>query len=653
MIASKPIRLGPKAKKKSKGKAKATRPPRQIATIEKPLNIRVKSDPDAVVVVQLQFGYGGLWSAGWLLSTRDLRSEVGADKLDGYTTRELAIVSAVTKMLAAILKQVQSYDEPNPQAEGRLRKLGKDLRDYRARLDRAMKPAATPARLVGEQSGALSNLRVGPYIGGDPAAFARAAFGKNGKAKAENRNKPEARKAKGQNQEPKAATANRHGAYTKNLRLVNIPIRATAKTEATIELAYDPTQPEGTRWHAGYHLEGPLDSVGAGGCFPAVDRDGFPSPAAAIHEIAHRFTQRLEHFQHSGSAASKKRCVMALEDVRRWIASQPLPAGEHASPRPTPLAPRSTALVPIASRSSSAAAIAVSGEAAGPLSAGEKREFAKLELVVAHGAEAFLAVGNALRVIEEKRLYRGIAPSFAVYLRERWDVSTSYAYRQIKAATLAETATPIAAKLGVVLRTESQFRELTALDPDDVPEVLRNVAKRVQKDAQGNRRPTAAELRSAVKEYVTPEDDAHQEATPKAAIAAAAKDVGRGEEGVGRGMFARGPVGIAAGTPGATGSASAVIDVTPRAITGADVLAEAQTGQIASSVYWNGRKVAWGAALNDLTDRIGRMAAPSIARAYPDFRNELAALLETLAAEIRGLGDDEETSHCRECRKAK
>jgi hypothetical protein len=625
MIASKPIRLGPKAKK-HKSKAKATRPPRQIATVEDPVEIRVRSDPEAIVRVYPRYSRG-IWRAGWLLSTRDLRSEVTVeDRMEqpGNSTRELAIVSAMTGMLAVVLNHMEGND---PQSDSRLRKLQKDLRDYRARLERANKPA-TPARLVGEQSGALSNLRGGPHFGGDPTAFARAALGKtNGKKPAE----------------PKAARKNRHDVYTSNVKRISIPIRATAKTTAVIELAYDPEQPDGKRWHAGYNLQAPLDSCGSNSCSPAAYRDAFASPAAAIHEIAHRFTQWLVHGQKNGSAASKKRCIMALKDVRRWIASQPLPADATKT---------STALVPVAPRSS--AAIATTSEAAGPLSAGEKREFAKLELVVAHGAEAFLAVGNALKVIEEKRLYRGMAASFAVYLRERWDVSTTYAYRQIKAATLAETATPIAAKLGVVLRTESQFRELTALEPDDVPEVLRAVAKRLPKDGQGNRRPTAAELKAAVREYVTPEDDAHMAEERKAS--GVGRPVGVPPSGGrlgGAGMFAEGPVGIAAGTPGATGSASAVIDVTPQTVTGADVLAEAKTGQIASSTYWNGRKVPWGAALNDLTDRIGRMAAPSIARAYPDFRNELASLLETLAAEIRGLGDDEETSHIRECRKAK
>jgi hypothetical protein len=367
---------------------------------------------------------------------------------------------------------------------------------------------------VGEQSGALSNLRVGPYIGGDPAAFARAALGKNGKSKSEKRKPKQARSSKAGNRKPV--------------------------------------------------------------------REAHPTP--------------------------------------------------H-SPRFTPHAPPSTALVPIAPRSTPIAPRSVKS---GPLSSSERRELDKLEAVVAKAELGFVASAHALKTIEETELWRGEFPSFPLYLRDRWGYSYSYVCKLIKAATVAERATPIAEKLGVVLRTESHFRELRDLEPDDVPEVLRSVSKRVLKDAEGKCRPTAAELKAAVKEYTTPEDDAHQEATPKAAIAAAAKDVGRGEESVGRGMFARGPQSIAAGTPGATGSASAVIDVTPRRVRLAEedpFLEEVRTTQGISSCTWNGEKPPYAAALNDLSDRIRRLAELA-GSGYPRLTNDLASLLRSIANEI-------------------
>jgi hypothetical protein len=601
MIASKPIRLGKKPKKK--GKAKAARPPRQIATIEKPLYIRVKSDPDAVVVVQLQFGYGGLWSAGWLLSTRDLRSEVGADKLDGYTTRELAIVSAVTKMLAAILKQVQSYDEPNPQAEARLRKLGKDLRDYRARLDRAMKPAATPARLVGEQSGALSNLRVGPYIGGDPAAFARAALGK--------KKKPAAANGKTTTHGTKP---NKHGAYVPGVKTVHIPIHKTLGVKAIIRLACDDGQ-----WRAGHDLSGP-DFASYGG--PHANDTPFSNRAEAVAHAAAAILDRLiEATRHACSDAKRRKLEKAQDDVRTFcdrhaVAENGKPKTGH-SPLATRHSSPSTALVPVAPRSPKA----------GPLSSAERRELDKLEAVVAEAQLGFVASAHALKQIEDSELWRGEFPSFPLYLRDRWGYSYSYVCKLIKAATVAKKAAPIAEKLGVVLRTESQFRELRDIEPDDVPEVLRLVAKRVEKDAQGNRRPTAAELKAAVREYTTPEDDAHQEA------AAVERRFGEDPSEV-RGMFTRGPQSIAAGT--IDQAVNDVIDVTPRpgiAEFEDPFLEEVSTAKLMVTSLWNGQQLPYGAALQDLRDRIRRLAELA-GSGYPQLTTDLASLLRSIANEI-------------------
>jgi hypothetical protein len=112
--------------------------------------------------------------------------------------------------------------------------------------------------------------------------------------------------------------------------------------------------------------------------------------------------------------------------------------------------------------------------AAAPL--GERRELGELEQIIARGLGTFVEVGLALLEIRSRRLYlKAGYRSFGNYVRERWDLSETHAYRQIEAAKVVEILSPIGERLPA---NEAQARELVPLasDPDAVRAVWAEVA---------------------------------------------------------------------------------------------------------------------------------------------------------------------------------
>jgi hypothetical protein len=78
----------------------------------------------------------------------------------------------------------------------------------------------------------------------------------------------------------------------------------------------------------------------------------------------------------------------------------------------------------------------------------------ELEDIIKPGLASFVAVGTALAEIKRDKLYLVSHHNFEDYCRERWNLSTSHAYRQIEAAETQEELSP----LGVKLRNEHAAR---------------------------------------------------------------------------------------------------------------------------------------------------------------------------------------------------
>jgi hypothetical protein len=92
----------------------------------------------------------------------------------------------------------------------------------------------------------------------------------------------------------------------------------------------------------------------------------------------------------------------------------------------------------------------------GELTANERDDLAVCEAAIDGLRVAFWAAGKALQVIRDGRLYRNTHSTFEEYVNDRWEMTRTQADRLIRAWPLAESLTPIGAKI----INEAQIREL-------------------------------------------------------------------------------------------------------------------------------------------------------------------------------------------------
>jgi hypothetical protein len=109
-----------------------------------------------------------------------------------------------------------------------------------------------------------------------------------------------------------------------------------------------------------------------------------------------------------------------------------------------------------------------------PLSPAEVQTLEHYEHVIAQGIKTFVEVGHALLAIRDQRLYRESYATFEDYLRQRWDLSRSYAHRMIDAAVVVENVLPIG---NIVPANEAQARPLATLPPEQQREVWREAVE--------------------------------------------------------------------------------------------------------------------------------------------------------------------------------
>ncbi|MCP4256992.1 MAG: DNA methylase [Planctomycetes bacterium] len=91
----------------------------------------------------------------------------------------------------------------------------------------------------------------------------------------------------------------------------------------------------------------------------------------------------------------------------------------------------------------------------------EKR-LAQLEAVIKKYRQDFYSVGKALKEIRDGRHYHRLSfKSFESYVRLRWDMGRSHAYRLIEAVSVIDNLSPIGEALP---QNEAQARPLSKLD---------------------------------------------------------------------------------------------------------------------------------------------------------------------------------------------
>jgi hypothetical protein len=111
----------------------------------------------------------------------------------------------------------------------------------------------------------------------------------------------------------------------------------------------------------------------------------------------------------------------------------------------------------------------------------ESNRLEKLEGVIKTNFLGFVAVGNALAEIRDKRLYRSDENrTFEGYCRELWDMSARHAERLEKSALVLENLRPIGRKKEddpnfLLPLNEAQARELAPLEAEEQQEVWQEI----------------------------------------------------------------------------------------------------------------------------------------------------------------------------------
>jgi hypothetical protein len=103
-----------------------------------------------------------------------------------------------------------------------------------------------------------------------------------------------------------------------------------------------------------------------------------------------------------------------------------------------------------------------------------------LEMVIESERGSFYKVGKALREIRDERLYRELFfDSFERYVKKRWDMGKSHAYRLIEASRVIDNLSPIG---DVLPENEAQLRPFGKLEPADHLDANKNRPTCAQKN---------------------------------------------------------------------------------------------------------------------------------------------------------------------------
>jgi hypothetical protein len=95
-----------------------------------------------------------------------------------------------------------------------------------------------------------------------------------------------------------------------------------------------------------------------------------------------------------------------------------------------------------------------------------------LEALIETERRCFYKIGKALKEVRDDRLYRQLLfDSFEAYLKRRWDMSRSHAYRLIDAARVIDNLSPIG---DILPENEAQLRPLMPLAPFDQCKIWRD-----------------------------------------------------------------------------------------------------------------------------------------------------------------------------------
>lgn len=118
----------------------------------------------------------------------------------------------------------------------------------------------------------------------------------------------------------------------------------------------------------------------------------------------------------------------------------------------------------------------------------DQADFERLTGIISRHVKDYMQVGQALREIRDRKLYRATHDSFEDFIRDTWQMDRTHAYRLIDAAEVARNVSPS----GDIPRTEAQARPLVTLKPAE-----QLAAWSDAKDAAGDGQITTAHVTAA------------------------------------------------------------------------------------------------------------------------------------------------------------
>lgn len=128
------------------------------------------------------------------------------------------------------------------------------------------------------------------------------------------------------------------------------------------------------------------------------------------------------------------------------------------------------------------------------LTPAESTVLSTYEAIIKKGLNSFIEVGSALMRIRDGKLYRETFANFEDYCREKWQIGRDRAEQLCKAASIVETLPTNVGKP----KKESQARELSKIDDPAVrAEVWEEAVAEASKGEEGERQPTAKQLKAA------------------------------------------------------------------------------------------------------------------------------------------------------------
>ena len=98
----------------------------------------------------------------------------------------------------------------------------------------------------------------------------------------------------------------------------------------------------------------------------------------------------------------------------------------------------------------------------------EKSDLHRLKIIVSQNAKGFVAAGNALAEIQERKLYREESLTFEAFCFKQWGWKKSQVYRLIESAATVKTS-----PMGDKITSERQARALKNVPPEKHEAVLK------------------------------------------------------------------------------------------------------------------------------------------------------------------------------------